>query len=134
MTTILPSRSRHMPFGLPLSVWGICQKSKKAPCGENFCTRPVMSTTYRLSCVSTATERGLLSSPTPTPREPIIWTRLKKRLSSEASFDDGEREQLANNTRMPRQQIVFRIAYCAGTEHATRNTEPDLPSARPMPH
>ena len=34
-----------IPFALPLSVSGICQSRRNFPSGENFCTRPVRSTT-----------------------------------------------------------------------------------------
>src|SRR5436190_1270362 len=52
-----------------------------------------MSVTYKLSFASTATERGLFSSPTPVPRWPIIWTWLKIVLSIGPLFEEFDGEQ-----------------------------------------
>ena len=79
---MFPSWSRHIPFGLPRSVCGICQDKRKLPSGENFCTRPVISTTKTSPFVSQANDRGLLNSPTPTPRAPITSARSNYVLSS----------------------------------------------------
>src|ERR1043166_2197444 len=90
---IFPVESRLIPLGFPRSVWGICQLERKTPFEENFCTRPVMSTTNKLSLASTATDRGLLNFPAPAPWEPINCTLVKSRLSS---FGPSEPEQPAS--------------------------------------
>src|ERR1041385_5447399 len=79
---MFPLASRAIPFGLPLSVCGICHDLRNLPSDENFCTRPVISTTYKLSCRSQMRERGLLNSPEPAPLEPITWAEEKNLLFS----------------------------------------------------
>src|SRR5439155_11564563 len=84
------------------------------PRGENFCTRPVMSTTYRLSSRSTATERGLFNSPIPAPRCPIISTRSKNWLRNGFSSVVGKhplrkvasKKKAAEDCRTPRPSEV----------------------------
>src|SRR5689334_3826382 len=93
-----------MPLGLPKSVCGICHERMKTPFEENFCTRPVISTTNRLSCESIATERGLFNCPTPTPRVPMICTAEKMRLESEDVLGvEGEQpvKERAQKRRQP---------------------------------
>src|ERR1039457_4618266 len=112
-----------MPLGLPRSVCGICHDNRNTPFEENFCTRPVMSTTYRLSCASTATERGLLSWPTPTPRDPMICTDRNRWLCSGAWFEGALGVQpLKRSVTTQAARAVLRVACCVGAEHAPRTT------------
>src|ERR1035438_81656 len=73
--------------------------------------------------MSTATDRGLLSWPTPTPREPMICTDRKRRLCSGAWLDGAPGEQPVRvSAKAQAARRLLRLADCAGAEHATRNT------------
>ena len=126
---MFPSRSRPIPLAFPRSVCGICHDSRNTPFDENFCTRPVMSAAYRLSCVSTATERGLLSSPTPTPRFPMTRTRLKIRLWTGAFrrvVGGASRKGAQRTTELP--LVAWPVSWIRNTRRVTR-TRPHMPKA-----
>src|ERR1035438_8354386 len=75
-----------------------------------------------LSFVSTATDRGLLSSPTPTPRDPMICTRRKSWLASGASLEGGFGAQPGKSKRVLAARSVERRAWSVRYRHAPRTT------------